>query len=191
MDSPSPADLTRILSSAADGDTEAREQLITRTYDELKGIARNHLRSASPHGTLQPTVLVHEAFVRLFGDTPVRSRDRREFFGLAAKVMRDLLVDHVRQKAAAKRGGGRNRVTLSAAPGDPGEQDVDALDLCDALDLLARRDERQHAIVELRSFAGLQMEEIAEVLSLSLSTVEREWRAARAWLAVRLSESSG
>lgn len=190
MSSPAENPLTRILSSAADGDTEAREQLIARTYDELKAIARNHLRSAPRHGTLHPTALVHEAFVQLFADTPVRSRDRREFFGLAAKVMRDLLVDHGRQKAAAKRGGDLQRVTLSAAPGG-GEQDVDALDLCDALDVLSERDERQHAIVELRAFAGLAMEEIAEVLSLSLSTVEREWRAARAWLAVRLSESSG
>lgn len=179
------SDVTVLLASLAAGDLSARERLAEITYEELKAIARGQLGSAGD--TLQPTVLTHEAYLRLFKGAELRPADRRQFFGLAAKLMRDLVVDHARARLAAKRGGGAQRVTLADQSATQTAPEVDALDLSNALDELFGRDERQHQIVELRYFGGLSMEDIAASLEVSLSTVEREWRVARAWLAVRLA----
>src|SRR5690606_35520116 len=135
---------------------EATAALLPLVYAELKGIARNALHGRSAH-TLQPTALVHEAYLRLFGPAAGRASDRREFFGLAARVMRDLLVDHARRKRAAKRGGGQRAVTLQSAVVDGAEVSVDLLDLDAALTELGAMDERLLRVTELKLFSGLEM----------------------------------
>ena len=171
-DSPDERPLTQVLHAYAEGDAQARDLLVERTYAEIKRIAQGQLGGRS--STLQPTAIANEAFVRLFHGTDLRPSDRSQFFGLAAKVIRDLLVDHFRAKRALRRGGDQARVTLQTEPGTEATPGVDALDLCEALEELQQLDTRQHEIVELKFFAGLQMPEIAETLDVSLSTIERE-----------------
>jgi RNA polymerase sigma factor (TIGR02999 family) len=154
-------------------------------YQELRGLAGAMFRDQRANSTLQPTALVHEAFVRLIESERVDTRDRMHFRAVAASAMRQILADHARRRRALKRGGGATRVAWNE-PASPGEPAVDLVQLDDALERLARLDERQHRIVELRFFSGLEVDEVAAVLDVSTSTVEREWRAARAWLGGRL-----
>ena len=179
-------DLTSFLNGLARGQSDAATTLMPRVLGELRAIADAYLRRQSASHTLQPTALVHEAFLRLFDPDLVGFSDRKHFFALAAKSMRQVLVDHARAAQRDKRGGGRLRVTLDERLADPATPPPELLDLDHVLQELSELDERQGRIVELRFFGGLDVQEIAEVLTLSKSTVEREWRSARAWLGVRL-----
>ncbi len=175
-----PGDLTELLQAWSDGDAAARDAAIELAYAELRKIAHNRLRTEGDVQTLDATGLAHEAFVRLAAHDQVRWENRAQFFAIAARVMRRILVDRHRARHALKRGAG-TRVAMPdvAAAGDP-ELDLDQLN--DALDRLAVQDPRQARIVELRFFAGLTIEDAAEVVGLSPATLKREWALARAWL---------
>ena len=177
---------TRELLLWASGDRAAAQRLLPLVYQELRGLAGAMFRDQRADQTLQPTALVHEAFVRLIECERVGTRDRMHFRALAATAMRQILTDHARRRRALKRGDGAGRFTRiePATPSDaPG---LDLLQLDAALERLAELDPRQHRIVELRFFAGMEVDDVAAVLEVSKSTVEREWRAARAWLGGRL-----
>lgn len=180
------ADLTSFLNGLARGQPDAAGTLLPRVLAELHAIADGYLRRQPQGHTLQPTALVHEAFLRLFDPDRVGFNDRKHFFALAATSMRHVLVDHARAAQREKRGGDRLRVTLDERLADPATPPPELLDFDEVLQELSALDERQGRIVELRFFGGLDVQEIAEVMTLSKSTVEREWRAARAWLGVRL-----
>lgn len=176
-----PSDVTRLLGELAAGTAGAADRLATRVYDELHVIAVAAMRREEDGHTLQPTELVHEAFIRLLGQDRVAWQNRHHFFGIAAQAMRRLLVDHARARKQLKRDGGE-RVTLTANIGQSEDNAIDVLELNDALDRLAALDERQARVVELRYFAGLSVEETAETLGVSIATVKREWTVARAFL---------
>jgi RNA polymerase sigma factor (TIGR02999 family) len=177
-------DITRMLEAWADGDPDALERLMPLVYDELRRVASRRLARERREHTLQPTALVHEAYLRLAGQRSARFESRAQFFALAARMMRRILVDHARSRAAAKRRPGGVRLSLDELPSlaapEGGEVDLVALDT--ALERLAALDERQAKTVELRYFAGLSIEETAAALGLSPATVKREWTMARAWL---------
>jgi RNA polymerase sigma factor (TIGR02999 family) len=156
-------------------------------YSELHVLAEAAFRAQRPDHTLQPTALVHEAFLKLFATPQAPWKDRSHFFALAAKAMRQLLVDHARAQASLKRGDGARAVTLAEGLVEGGAAGCDLLDLDEALRDLARLDERQARVVELRVFAGLGVDEVAALLEVSDATVERDWRTGRAWIAARLS----
>jgi RNA polymerase sigma factor (TIGR02999 family) len=187
----STAHATRLLLDLGRGREDAREELLPLLYDELRVIARRLLGDQGKTHTLQPTELVHEAWIRLIDQTRARPEDQTHFLRLAARAMRFVLVDHARAKGAGKRGGGRRRVTL----GDDVAADVDragdlvALD--EALENLGRVDRDLERLVELRFFGGLKHEEIAANLGVSLRSVERDWRLARAWLVKSLEIRDG
>ncbi len=181
-------EVTRLLSEVAAGRDTAVGSLLSLVYDELRGLAGDIFRVQSPGHTLQPTALVHEAFVKLVGAREVAVESRAHFFALAAKAMRQILTDHARRRRAEKRGGNRAQVTLSDVDGVGQAEKLDISVLDDALRRLAAMDERQYKIVELRFLGGLTHEEAAGVLDVSVSTVEREWRMARAWLRRELKE---
>jgi RNA polymerase sigma factor (TIGR02999 family) len=162
------------------GDQEALQALLPLVYDELKRLARHYLRNERPGHTLQSTALVHEAFLRLV-QSPLQLQNRTHFFAVAARLMREILVDHARRRRAAKRDY-RCQITLDRAVALPQKREVDLLALDDALDELSRLDPRQGRIVELRFFGGLSIEETSEILGISPATVKREWATARAWL---------
>ena len=186
-------DLGEWVARAREGDDEARERVVRALYGELKRLAADALRRERPDHTLQTTALVHEAYVRLFGGRVPAFEDRAHFFGIAARVMRQVLVDHARRAAAARRPPRRARIELSDAA-EVTVPVVDAsrlLDVHRALERLAELDERQARIVELRFFGGLTAEETAAAIGVSVATVEREWRAARAWLRRRLEAGAG
>lgn len=151
-------------------------------YQELKRLAAIHLSREDPNHTLQPTALVHEAYLRLVDQTHVDWRNRAHFFGVAAEMMRRILVNHALARRAAKRGGDDARISLDDAVSFFESRDVDLVSLDEALAALTRLDARQGRIVELRFFAGLSIEETAEVLDVSPATVKREWSSAKAWL---------
>lgn len=177
---------TRLLADAGRGDAAATEQLLPLVYDELRALAERCFRGERKNHTLQPTALVNEAFARLIDQTGVPWNDRAHFFAVAAVAMRNILIDYARRRATVKRGGGLERVHLDEAANLPSAGGVDLVSLNDALDQLAQLDPRRHRIVELRFFGGLSMEEIARILGLSQTTIESEWRGARAWLVSRL-----
>jgi RNA polymerase sigma factor (TIGR02999 family) len=181
------SDVTGLLHAWADGDASARDRLVPVVYQELRRRAAAHLRREPRVQTLQPTDLVHEAYLRLVNQRRAVWRNRAQFFGVAAEIMRRVLVDRARAHHAAKRSGQWSRVTLdpSAALAEP--LDVDVLDLDVALTRLAAIDVRKSRVAELRFFAGLSLEEVAALLELSLATVERDWQFARAWLFGALS----
>ncbi len=183
--SPSPNDVTQVLAALHAGDAGAHDRLLGVVYDELRSLARGYLNRQKPGHTLEPTGLVHEAFIRLVHQEEPSYENRVHFFAVAAKAMRQLLIDHARRKQAEKRGGGWDRVTLSGLKSD-GASEIDLLDLDHALTELGDLDPQQCRIVELRFFGGLTIEETAEEVGVSTSTVEREWRAAKAWLSSRL-----
>ncbi len=177
-----PSTETRLLLAWTAGDRQALDQMLPLVYDELHRLAAGYLARERPDHTLQPTALVHEAFLRLINQREVDWRNRAQFFGVAAGLMRRILVNHARDRAAAKRGGERERVSLSLVEVPSGGPDVDLIALEDAMERLAALDERKAKVVELRFFGGLSVEEVAEVLGVSRATVEREWSFARAWL---------
>lgn len=181
--SPEPADaVTQLLAQWGGGDAQAMEELLPMVYEELRKLARGYLRKERPGHTLESGALVHEAYVRLIGQREVRWQNRSHFYGIAAQAMRRLLVDHARRHRFQKRGGGVRAVTLDDALGLGVERDLDVLELDDALKRLAETDPEKSRLVELRFFGGLSHPEIAEVMGVSLSTVERQWRLARARL---------
>ena len=181
-DGRSPSRVTQLLLDWSDGDERARAEVLPLVYDELRRLAALYLLRERHDHTLQPTALVHEAYLRLVDQRQVNWRNRAQFVGLAAVMMRRILVNYARDRAAGKRGGDLQRVPLSDAdePGRP--QDVDVIVLHDALDQLSAIDPRKSRIVELKFFGGLTTNEIAEVLRLSPATIERDWSFARAWL---------
>jgi RNA polymerase sigma factor (TIGR02999 family) len=173
-------DITALLKDWSGGDREALERLMPIVYGELKRLAASYLRSERPGHTLQPTALVHEAFLRLQGQRFVVWSNRAHFYGIAARIMRRILVDHARRRRAAKRDAEALRLTLvDDAAGDRAPELI-ALD--SALTSLERLDAQQARVVELRYFGGLTVEETAEAAGISTATVKREWRTARAWL---------
>jgi RNA polymerase sigma factor (TIGR02999 family) len=174
--------VTRLLLDWGRGDSTAQEQLLPLVYDELRRIAGAYMRRERPDHTLQPTALVHEAYLRLVDQERVDWKNRAQFVGLAAVMMRRILVNHARDRAAAKRGGEAQKVPLTLAGGILERTEVDMLALHEALDGLAALDERKSRVVELKFFGGLTAGEIAETLGVSVATVEREWSFARAWL---------
>jgi RNA polymerase sigma factor (TIGR02999 family) len=180
-----------LLASWADGDSAALEELTPLVHQELRRIARRHMAHERAGHILQPTALVNEAFLRLVDIHHVRWNDRAHFFAMAARMMRRILVEDARARAFQKRGGGRQQVTLDdlAIRGQDQPKDLVALD--DALDALAKLDERRSRVVELRFFGGLSIEETATVLKISSETVTRDWRLAKLWLLRELSEQDG
>lgn len=185
-----PKTVTDVLNGVARGDEKALHLLLPVVYREMKRLAAGYLKAERPGHTLQPTALAHEAYLRLVGRDRIQWQNRAHFLGVAARAMREILVDHARRRRAQKRGGGQQPVTLLDAAllvdrGRPIEFD----DLDQALNDLARLSERQAHVVELRYFGGLSIEETAEVLGVSPATVKREWATARAWLYRELSGS--
>jgi RNA polymerase sigma factor (TIGR02999 family) len=174
--------VTGLLRAWGRGDTEAREKLIPVVYAELRRRAAAYLRRERQDHTLQPTALVHEAYLRLVGQDRVVWQNRAQFFGIAAQMMRRILVDHARGHRRGKRGGDATRVTLDERLGAAKPPDCTVLMLDRALEQLAAIDPQQSRIVELRYFGGLTEAEVAEVLDVSRSTVTREWHTAKAWL---------
>jgi RNA polymerase sigma factor (TIGR02999 family) len=179
------SEITQLLEQSQEGDGAARDRLYTLLYAELKRLARVHLSRAGAI-TLDPTSIVHEAWLRCSGDQP--GGNRKQFFAYASTVMRSVIVDHVRERAAQKRGGGLADVTLSTAAFDALPAAPEALRLDDALQALRRIDERSHALVEMRYFGGLTMEEIAELTGRPVHTLKRDWQKARAFLFDQLSD---
>jgi RNA polymerase sigma factor (TIGR02999 family) len=173
--------VTELLARWRGGDPAALEALVPLVYEELHRIAHRYLRRERAEHTLQSTALVHEAYLRLVDQAPVDTRDRQHFVAIAARLMRQILVDYARSHQAAKRGPGC-RVEVDAALGVPDPKGTDVVALDDALNELARLDERQSKIVELRYFGGMTNEEAAEVLGISPATVKRDWNVAKAWL---------
>jgi RNA polymerase sigma factor (TIGR02999 family) len=179
------SEVTRYLRAWSAGDRQALDRLVPLLYDELRAIAAHQLRGERREHTLQPTALVHELFLRLAGQRDADWINRGQFFAVASRIMRRVLVDSARQRLAGKRGGGARRTTLSGLL--TSGPDPDVLDVHDALEALAALDERQAKIVELRYFGGLSIEETAQALDISPATVKREWTSARAWLYRKLS----
>jgi RNA polymerase sigma factor (TIGR02999 family) len=177
---PNPA-VTQLLARWTEGDKQALEDLLPLVYDELRRLARRYLQQERPGHTLQSTALVHEAYLRLV-DQNVSWQNRAHFFGIAAQMMRRILVDHARSRSAAKRGDGACRVTLDEGLVALAERDLDVVALDGALSNLAKIDPQQSKIVELRFFAGLSIEDTSEVLHISPATVKRDWAMAKAWL---------
>jgi RNA polymerase sigma factor (TIGR02999 family) len=181
-----PDEVARLIQAARAGDEDALGALMPLVYDELRRIARNQVRRERPGQTLQPTALVHEAYLRLVDQRQVDWRSRAHFFGAAAQVMRRILVDNARRRKAIKRGDGVDCVSLGEAAEAAGPGDIPVVALDDALSRLETLDRGLAQIVELRAFGGLTIDETAHVLKVSPSTVKREWRMARAWLSREL-----
>ena len=181
MSSP-PTPVTQLLLAWSKGDRDALEDLLPVVYAELRRIAGRYLRHERPDHTLQPTALVHEAYVKLVDQRHAQWQNRAQFFGVAAQLMRRILVDHARAHVAAKRGGGVSPVTLMDAAGASPARGVDVLALDEALTRLTGLYPEQGRLVELRFFGGLTIEETGEAMGLSPATVKRQWAVARAWL---------
>ncbi|MCA9287158.1 MAG: sigma-70 family RNA polymerase sigma factor [Phycisphaerales bacterium] len=184
-------DVTQILSDMHGGDKQSLEKLLPMIYDELHALAESQLRQERAGHTLQATALVNEAYLKLVELKHIRWEGRAHFFGAAARIIRRILVDHARGKDRLKRGGDRRRIPLDASAirdvTDHGTDSVDLIALHEALEKLEALDARQSKIVELRFFGGLGMKEIADVLGVSLRTVEGDWSMARAWLSTQLA----
>lgn len=179
--------ITQLLVKWSNGDKAALDQLMPLVYNELRRLAGSYLRRQRRDHTLQPTALVNEAYLRLIGQHNVSLQNRAQFFGLAAKAMRSILVDHARHHHAAKRGGSDYTLSLSNADRLDNKPDVDLIALDDALNDLAALEPKHSRIIELRFFGGLTIEETAAVLGVSHATVERDWTLARAWLRREMS----
>ena len=177
-----PAGVTELFIQAENGNREALDEMLPLVYGELRRLANFYLSKERPGHTLQPTALVHEAYLRLINQQSVNWKNRAHFFGLAAQMMRRILTNHARDRAADKRGGKSERVSLSRVAASSELKDIELIALDDALKQLSKRDSRKGRIVELKFFAGLTTEEIAEILQISPATVRREWAVARAWL---------
>jgi RNA polymerase sigma-70 factor, ECF subfamily len=179
---PEPADVTILLSELASGDPAAAEKLLPFVYDELRRLAHKHMRRERPDHTLQATALVHEAYLRLVRQHEVSWQGRSHFFGIASSLMRRILIDYARGHVRVKRGGATSVLPLDEALAFSPDRSAELLRLDEALDRLAKLDERQSKIVELRFFGGLSVEETAEFLKVSPKTVKRDWSVAKAWL---------
>ncbi len=190
MSDPTTHALTRLLLAWGAGDASVADEIMPLVYDELRRLARGYLRRERGGHTLQPTALVHEAYLRLVDDTQIQWQSRAHFYGVAARVMRRVLVDHARQQAAAKRGGGAAAIPLEDAMGvlhEPGGG-IDLLALDDALTSLAQSYPRQSKVVELKFFGGMASHEIGEIMQISERSVVRDWEFARCWLKRSLDE---
>jgi len=174
--------ITQLLVAWSEGDRGALDQLVPLIHEELRRLARNYLRRERPGHTLQTTALVNEAYLRLVDQKHVRWQNRAHFLAISAQLMRRILVDYARRRQYQKRGGGALQVTLSEAESLGDERTPDLLALDEALESLAQIDPRRSQVVELKFFGGLSIEETAEVLKVSSTTVERDWTIARAWL---------
>ena len=180
------------LNGAGEVDRATAEELFPVVYEELRGLARGFMSRETPGHPLQPTALVHEAYLKLVDQTRADWKGKTHFYAVGAKIMRRLLVDHARERGALKRGAGWQSVTLTGALDPLGREVLDPeqlLDLNVALEELAEIDEREARVVTLRFFGGLTVEQVAEVLGVSKRTVENDWRHAQAWLRLRLSEA--
>jgi RNA polymerase sigma factor (TIGR02999 family) len=178
--------VTALLQAAQDGDAEAAERVLPLVYDELRKLAQARMAHLSPGQTLQPTALVHETYLRLVGKADLHVQSRRHFFFMAARAMRDILVEQARAKAGPRRGGGRHRVELNDAVAADGPPADEVLAVHEALEELEKEDPEKAQIVKLRYFAGMTMEEVAQVLGVSVRTLHRDWRFIKAWLKSRL-----
>jgi RNA polymerase sigma-70 factor, ECF subfamily len=178
----SPGDITVLLSELRAGNRSAESRLMPLVYSELRRVARRYMRNERPDHTLEPTALVHEAYLRLVGQREINWQNRAHFFGVAAQLMRRILVDHARARKAEKRGGHESKLALDEGLAFTEEKSAELLALDEALTRLSQRDPRLGRAVELRFFAGLSEEEAAEVLGISTRTVKRDWQTARAWL---------
>jgi RNA polymerase sigma factor (TIGR02999 family) len=183
--------ITELLVGYGRGDKEALDRLMPIVYEELRRQAARYLRREQAGHTLQTTALIHEAYVRLVDQRNVQWQNRAHFFGIAAQLMRRILVDHARTKKRAKRGGSDIRVSLTEATVAVKGQDLDVVAVDEALQRLAAIDEQQSRVVELRFFSGLTVEETAEVMGISPATVKRDWSMAKAWLHRELSGDVG
>ncbi len=179
---PASNQVTQLLTRWSDGDFAAREALIPLVYDELRRIARVRLRRQRPGHTLESTALVHEAYMRLVGSTSVHFESRAHFFAVASHLIRRILVDHARKHGAAKRGGPNLTLVLDNSVDVADKRGIDLSALDEALTALAKLDERQATIVEMKFFGGLSIDETSKVLGISPATVKREWTTARTWL---------
>jgi RNA polymerase sigma-70 factor, ECF subfamily len=186
-----PADVTALLSELTKGNPEAGTKLIPLVYDELRRLANGYMRRERTGHTLQATALVHEAYLKLLDQRSVDWQNRAHFFGIAAQVMRRVLIDHARGHVREKRGGGAEAVPLDEALVFSPERSEEFLELDSALEKLAALDPRQAKVVEMRFFGGLTVEETAEVLGISPKTVKRDWTVAKAWLHGELKTSYG
>lgn len=187
MKSNEPIDVTNLLLAWNKGDSAALDRLAPLVYKDLRHLARRYMRSETAGHTLQPTALVHEAYVRLVNQNRVNWQNRAHFYGIAARIMRRILVDHARARGAGKRGAGLQRVTLVDSKTPTVSADIEVMALDEALRRLAVFDPQQERIVELRYFGGLTIDETAEVIGISTATVKREWTIAKAWLRAQLS----
>jgi len=188
---PQSLDVTFLLRQVARGDSEAASQLIPLVYDELHRVAERHLRLERPNHTLQPTALVHEAYLKLVAQRDANWQNKTHFFAVASQVMRRILVDYARGRLRSKRGGNQTKLPLDDALAISTERCDELLALDEALERLAKFDERQCRVVELRFFGGLTVEETATVLGISPKTVKREWSMAKAWLYGEMKERDG
>lgn len=179
-------DVSELLSAWSAGDESARERLMPAVYDELRRLARHHMRAERGDHTLQTTALVHEVYLRLVGQRSAEWKTRAQFFAIAATMMRRILVDHARRRASGKHGGGMIRCELDDAVAAAESRSAEVIAVDAALDQFAAIDERASRIVELRYFGGLTVDQVATALELSVATVKRDWAAAKAWLAREL-----
>jgi len=183
MKDESPHDITQMLIELTDGNTEVVNQILPRIYDELRKLASSYLRRERADHTLQPTALVHEAYMKLIDQKKVHWQNRAHFFGIAAQVMRRILLDHARKHNADKRGGEAEKLPIEEEILVVShEKSAELIALDDALETLAKMDPQKAKIVELRYFGGLSIEETAEVMGVSVPTINRQWRMAKAWL---------
>ena len=187
MAQPNPQEVTQLLVDWCDGNQQALERLMPLVMEQLKEQARRYLDRERSNHTLQATALVNEAYLRLVDQSKVRWQNRTHFFAVCAQIMRRILVDHARNRRAQKRGGTAKKLVFDDLSGLLSEKQVDLVALDDALHELAKIDERQARIVELRFFGGLGIEEAAEVVGVSRATAKREWAMARAWLQVQMA----
>jgi len=182
MPKPNPHEVSQLLLAWSEGDKAAMDQLMPLVYGELRRLAKHHMRRERAGHTLQTTALIHEAYLRLFDASQVRLENRRHFFAVASRLMRQALIDLARERGSLKRGGGAEHVSLDEALMVSEQRDDELLSLDEALRALAEFDERKSQVVELRFFGGLSVEETAEALEVSVETVHRDWRLARSWL---------
>ena len=191
MTKPDQQDVTSLLVAWNGGDTDALDQLVGLVYPVLRRIARQHLRRRRVGESLESAALANETYLKLVHAGGIRCEDRTHFLALCSQMMRHILVDHARRHGVAKRGGNAQRVTLDEALLTARARGVDVLALDGALDELARIDRRKSRVVELRYFGGLGIEETATVLGVSVDTVKRDWRMAKAWLSAELAGKQG
>lgn len=185
------ADVTMLLRAAASGERCDVDALMHAIYEDLRRLAMGHMRVERGDHTLQPTAIVHEAYLRLVDQRSTGWKDRLHFFSIASRIIRRILIDHARERRAAKRGGDGTRVSLADHDPSAPERSPDLVALDEALAELGELDERQARIVELRYFGGCTIDEVAELLGAGRRTIDRDWRAAKAWLLCRLEDAEG